>query len=835
MVLLLENGARRGAKVRCPACTRFKSPDGRCPECGCGFVPAEWYGAARMLLQAGVDRFALAERVALLEPALADTLERQYAAQWTQVRRLLVDVRRCEPYLLLQGFAEEVEDRWARWLPGAASFETGESPASPTESLEALHQRSTVEEVRWLAALAEVNQGHPSHAMLSSATVCLLDEGRFGLEATLALTRWRVFPRMRIRKEQREQLQRHARTVLAEHPEHRARAAVALARVTGSEPELDLLFTLREGLRHPDADVRFECALCLKDEAGLLAALDASDAEQVTEARRTLAALGSARLLERLHVDGDAAFARDVLRRLPTPPPPGALSTLLSVSSRVEGGLAGELHSWVQGQPFATLSAADQDLWATWARRTLSTLPGEDALRFLDWAAAAPDAEGLAAVRAFVAAAAEALARETPAGRARLFQDGHFTRFLSLAGPEETPLLHGWAREEEGAVPLLDALVSLPGRMDRWEVRSGGRVARLLLAVWEPPGRARLLAPLAKAVRYWSGISGREELIDAAWLRFRLHPEERADVLSAFAPWRQELWERQLAEEPDPVARFEAWWRADAPTRLPELVDLLVREAPVEELPRRLACVWAAAEARVDAWPRSTSHAAFYAAAALANTLREGHDALIPEVERFLPWFPDFERRVRAAPVPEGESSYHRDLLEDLHVEVRLMREYLDRKAEDDAREREAELRRVVEESRRRDLERQAELRRVVEESRRRDLERQADDARRQEPALHLPAMHIAALAAFTLRPQLPGRPIDDEVILPDARLPTLMDYVLLLKQLSGGGADVLAVFAAHGLTVESWTAEATAWGRAMTGRMELGLRFGELMAAPWA
>ncbi|MFP2912436.1 hypothetical protein ACLESD_46935, partial [Pyxidicoccus sp. 3LFB2] len=231
-------------------------------------------------------------------------------------------------------------------------------------------------------------------------------------------------------------------------------------------------------------------------------------------------------------------------------------------------------------------------------------------------------------------------------------------------------------------------------------------------------------------------------------------------------------------------------------------------------------------------WPRSTSHAVFHAAAALANTLREGHDVLIPEAERFLPWFPGFERRVRAAPVPEGEASYHGDLLEHLQVEVRLMREYLDQKEEEQARAREAELRRVVEASRRRDMERQAEIRRQ-------ELERQKEaawrDAERQQPAVHPPVVHAAALAAFTLRPQLPGRPLDDEVILPEARLRTLMDYVLLLKQLSGGGADVLAVFAAHGLTVESWTAECTAWGQALTGRLELGLRFGELMAAPWA
>ncbi|MBZ4418843.1 hypothetical protein [Myxococcus sp. RHSTA-1-4] len=833
MVVLLENGARRGAEVRCPSCTRFNAPGSRCSECGCGPVPPERYGAARMLLQAGVDRFALAERVATLEPALADTLERQYAGQWARVLRILRDVRRCEPDLLLPGFSEEVEDRWALRLPASKPPGEDEPSASPSESLEELHRRSTDEEVRWLAALAEVNRGHPSPVMLSAAMACLHlhDEDRFGLEAALALTRWRVFSRVRLGREQRERIQRRARILFADHPELGARAAVAWVRARGREPDADMLFALRQGLRGQDADLRFECALCLENEAGLLAALDSSDTEVVREARRTLAGLGSPPLVERLSTQGDAGFARDVLSRLPVPAPPGALAALLAVSSRVEGGLASELHAWARGQSFAVLSTDDQALWATWARETLSTLSAEDALRFLDWAAAAPGAERLAPVRAFVAATAEALERETPSGRASLFKDAFFTRFLALAGAGEALLLHRWAREAGGAEPLLDALVSLPGRLDRWDVSSEGRAARLLMAAWEPPAREQLLAPLAKAVKSWSGISGREELIDAVWQRFQRHPEERAELLTAFMPWRQSLWERQLAAEPDPVSCFEAWWRADEPVRLPVLVDTLVREAPVEALPRRLAFVWAAAESRVDAWPRSTSHAVFNAAAALCNTLREGHDALIPEVERFLSWFPGFERRVRAAPVPEGESSYHRDLLEDLHVEVRMMKESLDRWAEAEARRREAEAR-----------EREAELQRVVEASRRRDRERQAEaarrDAERQREALAgllSPSVEpISPPSAFSPRPRVPGRPIDDEVIFPGARLRTLMDYARLLKAMSGS-SDVLAVFAAHGLTVESWTAEATAWGQAMTGRMELGLRFAELMAAPWA
>lgn len=772
-----------------------------------------------MLFHAGVDRFALAERVAALEPSLADTLERQYAGMWARVLRTLEDVRRCEPYLLLRGFVEEVEDRWARRLPAFRPPDE-DVPAAPSESLEALHRRSEVDDVRMLAALAEVNRGQPSYAMLSAAMDCLHDEGRFGLEAALALTRWRVFSRVRPGREQRERIQQAARVVFAHHPEQGIRAAVAWVRAHGGEPEVDLLLALREGLRGPDEDLRFECALCLDDEAGLLSALDSPEAERVGEARRALVRLGVPALFERLRMRGDADFARAVLRHLRVSAPTEALAALLSVSSRVEGGLASELHTWARERAFTTLSPEEQTLWAAWAWGTLRTLPGEAALRFLEWAAAEPGAEELEAVRAFEAATAEALARETPSGRARLFQEVSLTRFLALAGPEETRLLQGWAREPGGAEPLLDGLVSLPGRLNRWDVPADGRSARLLMAVWEPPGRERLLAPLAKAVRSWSGISGREELIDAVWQRFLRYPEERADLLTAFAPWRQELWERQLAAEPDPVARFEAWWRADAPTRLPERVDLLVREAAVDALPRRLALVWAAAESRVDAWPRSTSHAVFLAASALCSSLREGHDALIPEVERFLAWLPDFERRVRAAPVREGESGYRKDLLDDLHVDARLMREYLEQKAEAEARQREAELRRLVEESRRRDLERHAEAARRAAERLQEEL------SRRPSAPVKLPAIGLL--------PQVPGQSIDDEVIFPEGRLRTLMDYARLLKAMSGS-SDVMAVFSAHGLTVESWTAECTAWGRAMTGRMELGLRFGELMAAPWS
>src|SRR5512140_1074879 len=138
-----ESAARRGDEVRCPACARFKAARGECPRCGCGEIPPERHGAARMLLHAGVDRFSLAERVARLEPRQAALLEQQYAEQWSLAQTLLEDVRRCAAFLLQEGFVEEAEDLLAAGLPAAPSWLAREvGPPERPETLEALFSKS---------------------------------------------------------------------------------------------------------------------------------------------------------------------------------------------------------------------------------------------------------------------------------------------------------------------------------------------------------------------------------------------------------------------------------------------------------------------------------------------------------------------------------------------------------------------------------------------------------------------------------------------------------------------------------------------------------------------
>ncbi|MDY7227396.1 hypothetical protein [Hyalangium rubrum] len=829
MSSLTENGARRGAEVRCPGCTRFKPPPGMCPHCGCGAVPLERYGAARGMLAGGVDRFSLAERVAVLDPVRVEMLERQYAAQWALAQGLVEDVRRCEAELLQRGFVEETEDALAALLPTDPEFLLRQvGPPERPETLEALFTKGASWEVQRLAALALVHQGAFSPNALAAVRGCLEEDGRLGIEAALALTRWRVYRWARLRAEGWQRVRELARKALASS-ELAPRAAVAWVRASpGKALEVDVLFNLRAGLAHPDEDVRFECALCLKDEAGLAAALDSTDAGRASEARRELTSLGSPRVFEQLARQGGAAFARDVVDRLPWPPPPGALEVLLAVSEREPEPLAEVMQRLAEQQPFVLWPSEEQSRWKSWARSVLGRLPGEVALRFLHWAAQPP--LELGAAQAFVDATAEALKREPADVRARSLGDAYFSRFLALVRVGQEPLLNRWAREEESGPPLLREVMVLTSRLQDWQ-EPLAQAARVMRAVWEGPGRELLLAPLGQAVREWSALSGREVLVDWVWQRFQEHPGERADLLTVFAPWRQLLWERQLAAPEDAVERFQAWWAID-PEGFAWQANALMEDAPVEELPRRVGCVLAAGQDTVPTRPRTASLAVFYAAAALANAFRAGHDVLKPEVERFLEWFPGFEQRVRSTPPEHGGRAPQRDFLEELHTEVRLMRERLDVLREDEDSQWQQEMQRKVEASRRRDLERQQEkLQRQEEEA-----PRTAEEAQRAAMAAyladHAKEIEQARVLLQSLHPRIEEKPIDSEVLFPEGHLPTLPDYVRLIKAMSGSNA--VFVLAAAGLEVSDWTVEATAWGQAMTQRLDLGVRFGQLVSAPW-
>ncbi|TSC22838.1 hypothetical protein [Corallococcus sp. Z5C101001] len=845
MSALLDSGVRRGAEVRCPGCTRFILSDAACPQCLCGAIAPERYGSARELLKSGVDRFSLAARTAALEPAQVEVLEARYARQWGVVRSLLADARRMEARLIQRGFVRDMEDRWARMLPmDEASLEEQFGVGPLPDSLEWLSSKAPDPDLREMAALAWVHEGTwEQGARFTVRRLLMNGEGRMSVEAMLALTHWRNGVPPRSRPEESEQIRILAQGVL-DVPELSSRAAVAWARVSDEDesPPEAVTAALRRGLYGTDPEVRFECALCLREEVEVAQALDSSDADLAGFARRILSQWGSRRLLTRLERDGDAAFAKEVLQELASPPPEGALEALLTVSLRTVGSLADELRSFAKRRPFRAWGVEDQRRWARWARSVLRDLPAETALDFFEWAATppfndpeGPDEEETEAMWAFLEETVHAIDQGTAKDRDACFKDSAFVLFLHHSGVDEQRRLNDWARDPDSGGALLEALLMFPSREQHARLSperkdaEPGHAGRLLMAIWDGPGQHLLVAPLGKLVRSWSALSGRESLVEAVWRRFQSHPSERGALLAAFAGWRDVLWERQREAEPDALARFQTWWRVDPEGLYPQAVRLL-EGAPEEALPRRLRALWDAAEEVVGTRPRTASLSVSKGAMALRNALESQDPAILgvmdAEWEHFEARFPAFEQRVLATPSPPEESNIHRDFLDDTHDAVRMMRERRERRRANEAREREREIERQVAESRRRDRERQAEVAR-------RDAEalaaRQA--AAREQQELH--ALVNAQLALSTLQPRLDPRPLDSEVLFPGAALPTLVDYARMIKALQRGG-DVLKLFETAGLTPVTWAAQATAWGQAMVGRMELGMRFAELLGAPW-
>jgi hypothetical protein len=304
-----------------------------------------------------------------------------------------------------------------------------------------------------------------------------------------------------------------------------------------------VLAALSQGLEQAsrDSDAGFACALCL---------VDSPQPEQAARARRVLYDLGRSWLFK-----GPAPLWQPppgracVILMVPLPVPPVALEALLSFSERGPHRIMEALLPLIQSRPFTGWSEQAQARWGTWARAVLRELPGFDALGVLHWVGAPPVTPQ--AVRAFVEAVAVALEREPARQRAALMNNKGFSGFLSLAGSSEEPLLNRWARDAECARPLVKAILGLTSSFQQAWPPPQGQPARLLIAVWEGPGRQPLLEALAQEARHVRSGPGKEELIDAVSQRFQQHQDERAELLTAFAVWRDTLRERHRAATED--------------------------------------------------------------------------------------------------------------------------------------------------------------------------------------------------------------------------------------------------------------------------------------------
>ncbi|MBL8216925.1 MAG: hypothetical protein JNK87_39765 [Bryobacterales bacterium] len=188
--------ARR--EQRCYWCLNH-TPEGKfCRKCGAATIADHLFGAARMLKDAGVDRFTIARQLGEMDPEQVDTFSSIYA-QHAAVMYCHVDqVAAAQPYLVLRHWARELEEELLAQLPWPDKrLEELRLPAIPFDGLDHLRwirEHAAFHQTRLLATLAlAVATGDPKLVKTAYREIYTSGDDRLRQEAALALTHWRTY------------------------------------------------------------------------------------------------------------------------------------------------------------------------------------------------------------------------------------------------------------------------------------------------------------------------------------------------------------------------------------------------------------------------------------------------------------------------------------------------------------------------------------------------------------------------------------------------------------------------------------------------------------------
>ncbi|MFN7937984.1 MAG: hypothetical protein U0R19_31940 [Bryobacteraceae bacterium] len=186
--------ARREA--RCFWCCTWVPTGGYCRSCGAAILDHRLFGPARMLKDAGVDRFTLPKMLKEMDPEQVENFDRIYQRQAAVVARHVDDAVFLQNYLFSKQWGEAVEEELIRRLPWQPA-DLDRFDRNPSAHLDGLHRamaleaESPVELNRSLATIVRIrlddwrvfdavrNECHSANAALRE-------------EAALAATSWRV-------------------------------------------------------------------------------------------------------------------------------------------------------------------------------------------------------------------------------------------------------------------------------------------------------------------------------------------------------------------------------------------------------------------------------------------------------------------------------------------------------------------------------------------------------------------------------------------------------------------------------------------------------------------
>lgn len=838
-------------ETRCAACTHWTPAGKFCRQCAAELVPDEWYGAARMLVAAGVDGLSLAGRVRALEPEQRETFASRFAVQRAAVEALVQEARFAESFLLTKGHADRLEETlvaqlpWGRPQAEALRTDPGASLAT-SEDLERLRTTAALPETRALAALALVRRGGWRREVLDDVRAHLSAEDPLGVEALVAcaraevtygaecFTRWNLGDVEALLARARQALPDDAERALVEVAVRRLRQR-AWEQAEGGEA---LRARLREGLASREVGLRAGCALLLGDGDALDALLDVPELRP--RALRALSNLGSPHLVRRLREADDDAVRTELLRHLKEPLDAEAFAVVTAVATSSSGELQRDALRVLQRTKWSEVEASTRHPLEAWVARQGLAVPV--ALDLLHWAISTGDAarpwRPASEVQPFAVAAARALVL-APRTRETLSAH-HLDDFFAVAG-DGRPLevVIGWLEDETTRDETLRRLFRLVGYLASHSRPPDERGLDHFFAAWErlgDSGRVRLVGPFAELFRREVSNPSKERFLRRLWERFLAHPAERAAIWQATRSARREL-DTLRDGDPraatldggDPARRFALYGALD-PLGAPELLLALCEahgEGPA--LTGLTPAVLAVADTLFEQGEHR--HALWLVASWMSEVVNRFREDEARETWRATAL--DLEaawRRAcakRAATSPRDPRDSLRTFEEQAATELRLASEVVEREAEARERKRQREAEAAERERQRaaEAAERAAEQARQAEEAQRL-AEARAAEAKRQL----VEARQAVSLQAAALADAGDANPLDTEPLLPEQPISTLRDYAALLRAMRSG-ADVLALFEQYGLSPTTWGACATAWSAVMTKRLDVAMRFAKLLS----
>ncbi|MGH7142563.1 MAG: zinc ribbon domain-containing protein [Planctomycetota bacterium] len=291
--LCVHCGAAVRVDVRCFWCAKWtpQAPNGKfCRHCGAETVRADQYGAARMLKEAGTDRFTVPKLLRELDPDQIDNFTRIYQRQAVIVARHVDELRFLERFLFQTVFSPALDDALTPQLPWPddtlARFSAG-TPALPAgadlPTVQAIEANSPLPETRALALLARVKLEDWEAVKAARGVFQSAPQGSpLQTEAALTLSGWKVMTAIGPFLGARELLP--ALRLPALEKQFPFPVAERRARL-GDDVDAGVL---RDALTAPDPDTAFGAALALGDLDRLAVGLQGAPLQRAAAGRRRI-------------------------------------------------------------------------------------------------------------------------------------------------------------------------------------------------------------------------------------------------------------------------------------------------------------------------------------------------------------------------------------------------------------------------------------------------------------------------------------------------------------------------------------------------------------------